>query len=128
MFDTAPSSGLSGLRILLVEDNFLIAAYLKRLLVAWGAEVIGPAPSVEEGHQLAEREALNGAILDINIIGGNSVAIAQRLEARDTPYFFITGYGSPQGIPETMKRRTRLKKPIDEAALQAVIRNEFVRN
>jgi DNA-binding NtrC family response regulator len=116
---------LAGMRILLVEDNFLIATYLKRLLMSWGVDVVGPAPSVNEAQQLAEVKDLSGAILDVNIVGGNSVPVAAKLQARGLPFFFITGYGSPLGLPEAMSTRPRLNKPIDERKLQTTIQNEF---
>jgi DNA-binding NtrC family response regulator len=125
MASTTAQDRLTGLRILLVEDNFLIATYLKRLLTTWGVDVVGPAPSVDEASQLAEDHRLSGAILDVNIVGGNSVPVAAKLQARGLPFFFITGYGSPLGLPETMSHRPRLNKPIDERKLQTTIRNEF---
>jgi DNA-binding response OmpR family regulator len=119
---------MDGLRILLVEDNFLIASFLQRLLLEWGCEVIGPAPSVAQGEMLATSERLDGAILDINIVGGNSIPVAALLKERGCPLVFITGYGSPYGLPADLKDITRLTKPIDERTLQEVIRDEFSRS
>jgi CheY-like chemotaxis protein len=128
MDDESDKSDFSGLRVLLVEDNFLIAAYISRLLTSWGIDVIGPAPSVQEAQALVEGEKLSGAILDVNIVGGNSVPIAQRLEARGCPFFFITGYGSPQALPASMRARPRLSKPIDEVTLHKTVSAEFLLN
>lgn len=128
MTDATTKPDFAGLRVLLVEDNFLIAAYLSRLLTSWGINVVGPAPSLAEGQKLADGEQLSGAILDVNIIGGNSVPIAQQLAERGCPFFFITGYGSPQALPASMRARPRLNKPIDEAVLHETVSNEFLLN
>jgi DNA-binding NtrC family response regulator len=116
---------LSGLRILVVEDNFLIASLLKRMLTNWGCQVIGPVPTLNEGKRLAETESLSGAILDINIVGGNSVPIAAALQDRGCPFIFITGYGSPKTLPAPLREVTRLDKPIDEFVLQATLAHEI---
>jgi DNA-binding response OmpR family regulator len=118
---------MDGLRILLVEDNFLIASFLQRLLNDWGCQVIGPAPSVTQGRQLASTEQLDGAILDINIVGGDSIPVASVLQQRGCPVIFITGYGSPPGLPPSLTEIKRITKPIDEDVLQELIRAQFVR-
>lgn len=115
-----------GLRILLVEDNFLVATSIKRMLTDWGCEVVGPAPSVAEGLRLAAGGDLHGGILDINIQGGSSAPIAAGLEQRSCPYFFITGYASPHLLPEGLMRRRRLNKPFSREALWTAIQKEFL--
>ncbi|MEX2673498.1 MAG: response regulator [Phycisphaeraceae bacterium] len=117
---------LSGLKILLVEDNFLVAHMLKSVLSEMGCEVIGPAPTLEQGLRLAHDEELAGAILDINIIGGTSVPIAETLQRRRTPFFFISGYASPQMLPRELGHVRKLNKPIDETSLESAMNLEFV--
>lgn len=117
---------LEGMRILVVEDNFLVASALRRRLAAWGCEVIGPVSSVDDGTQAVKREAnLSGAILDINIAGGTSEIIAKALDERGRPYFFITGYSSPSMLSDALKSHRRLHKPIDDVTLKATILEEF---
>lgn len=117
---------LEGMRILVVEDNFLVASALRRRLAAWGCEVIGPVSSVDDGRQAVRREEhLTGAILDINIAGGTSEIIAKELDGRGRPYFFITGYSSPSVLSDTLKSHRRLHKPIDDVTLKAAILEEF---
>jgi len=123
--DGQMTGGTRTMRILLVEDNYLIAATLKRMLMNLGCEVIGPVPSLEEGERLAAQESITGAILDINIIGGNSIPIAMALQHRGCPFFFITGYYSPEGLPESLVDVPRLNKPIDEAQLKSAMVAEF---
>lgn len=126
MVAASQSPDLTGLKILLVEDNFLVAHMLKSLLAEMGCEVVGPAPTLEQGLDLARDEQLAGAILDINIIGGTSVPIAETLQQRRTPFIFISGYASPQLLPHKLIHVRRLHKPIDERSLETAMSSEFV--
>jgi CheY-like chemotaxis protein len=84
---------LSGKRILLVEDEFIVAAMLEDVLRGLGAVVVGPAYRLADGLRLAADEAIDVAILDVNIEGERSDAIADALAARDIPFVLATGYG-----------------------------------
>ena len=121
---TTPIAG----RILVVEDNYFVAEDLKVALERMGLEVVGPAPSVKKGISLVADDKLIGAILDINIKGGTSVTIAEALEQRGTPFFFVTGYGSPQALPAHMKSVTRMSKPVDDESLRDVVYRMFGRD
>lgn len=113
------------LSVLLVEDNFLLAMDMERTLVESGCNVVGPVSSVEEGLRIIEKVAIDGAILDINIRGGTSQPIAEALERRGLPFFFITGYGSPQMLPERLRQVLRLSKPINARRLLEVMTERF---
>lgn len=116
---------LSALSVLLVEDNFLVAMAMERALVESGCTVIGPVGSVEEGTRMAEETSIDGAILDINIHGGTSQPIAEALERRGLPFIFITGYGSPQMLPDRLRQVFRLAKPVNARRLLEVIAERF---
>ena len=116
---------LSSLSVLLVEDNFLVAMAMERALIESGCTVVGPVASVAEGKRIAEQTSFDGAILDINIQGGTSQPIAEALERRGLPFFFITGYGSPQMLPERLRRVLRLSKPVNSRRLLEVIAEQF---
>lgn len=116
---------LSDLSVLLVEDNFLVALALERTLLASGCTVIGPVSTVEEGTLIAQETPIDGAILDINIRGGTSQPIAEALERRGLPFFFITGYGSPQMLPERLRQVFRLSKPVNAHRLLEAIIERF---
>ena len=120
-----PSGRLSDLSVLLVEDNYLVALAMERTLAEFGCRVIGPVASVEEGARLAEQAFMDGAILDINIRGGTSQPIAEALERRGLPYFFITGYGSPQMLPDRLRRVFRLSKPVNTRRLFEAMTQQF---
>ncbi len=114
-------SGLAGKRILLAEDEFLIALTAEDALVALGAVVVGPAYSLAESLALAEGEALDGAVLDVNLNGENSRPVADVLAQQGVPFVLATGYDradNPHGAP-------MIAKPYDEGRLDAALRRAF---
>ena len=94
-FDRA--AGLTGKRVLVVEDEALVAMLVEDELRGAGAEVIGPAPSVDDALRLVEAIAADGgisaAVLDINLGGRHVAPVADRLAALGVPFLFATGYG-----------------------------------
>lgn len=89
-------ASLAGHRVLVVEDEELIALLLADLLEDLGATVAGPAASVAEALALVEDEALTGALLDLTLRGETAYPVADRLAGRGVPYIFITGHGQGQ--------------------------------
>lgn len=116
---------LRGMRLLLVEDDFLIAQAIKRMLERFGCNVLGPIPSLSDALRLARSEDVHGGLLDINVRGGTTSEVARLFEERGTPYFFITGYASPPLEEEDLLGRRRLLKPIAENTLRTAILEEF---
>ncbi len=90
-------NALDGKRILIVEDEFLIAMTARDMLEEFGAIVIGPATTVEEALELANRETIDIALLDLNLHGHSSSVVADALEARGIPVVFATGYARGYG-------------------------------
>ena len=80
-------------RILIVEDEFLIATTLEEMLIELGHDIIGLAPTLTEGLRLASDPACQGALLDLNLNGEKSIPIADMLKQRGVPYIYTTGYG-----------------------------------
>jgi CheY-like chemotaxis protein len=87
-------SGLAGLRILVVEDEVLVAAMLVDMLEELGAVPVGPAHSVAAGLALADEAEIDAAILDVNLRGDPVDPVAERLVARGVPFLFASGYGT----------------------------------
>lgn len=116
---------LEGLRLLLVEDDFLIAHALKTMLEEFGCEVIGPIPSLEQGQRVVASSEIHGGVLDVNIRGGTSSTIARMLEERGAPFLFVTGYASPPLRDADLLARRRLSKPIDANTLRSALLDEF---
>ncbi|HEV2543768.1 MAG TPA: response regulator [Methylobacterium sp.] len=119
---TSPTLPLSGRRILVVEDEYLIAIEMERWLQEAGAEVAGPVSDTERALALIETEALDAAVLDVHLNGEPAYVVADRLTERGVPYLFATG---EVRIAEGSDYRSHavLGKPIlDEELLRAVSR------
>jgi ActR/RegA family two-component response regulator len=112
------SDALRGCRLLIVEDDYLIAVDLSRSLESRGAEIVGPAGSVEGALRLIEAEGnrLDGAVLDINLRDERVYPVADALAARGVPFVFLTGYDA-QVIPDTYAGVPRSEKPVSTALL-----------
>jgi CheY-like chemotaxis protein len=114
------ASRLAGRRILVVEDEYFIASDLKRALAGEGAEVIGPVSSVAAGLEQVERGAAEAALLDVNLEGDSSLAIADRLSALGIPFIFITGYDG-WALPDAYRDVVRVPKPFAVSAVLAAV-------
>jgi CheY-like chemotaxis protein len=112
---------LEGLRVLVVEDNLLLAEVTKLLLEDSGCQVVGPAGWLQHGLELAEQEKLDGAILDINLHGEMSFPIAEVLRTRGVPFIFVTGYEDRSIVPMAYRSAPRLDKPVAEDRLTEVL-------
>jgi len=98
-------------RILVVEDEGLIALQLQSDLEDAGHFVIGPARSLAQGLLLAEHEDIDAALVDLTLGADSSVPIANRLRARGVPFAFATGYADSSTLPEHLRDIPRLNKP-----------------
>jgi len=91
---------LAGRRVLIVEDNFIIAAALARIFKAQGAELLGPAGTVSDALALiADNEIIDGAALDVNLRGEMVYPVANVLRAKKVPIVFMTGYDDASIAP-----------------------------
>ena len=104
---------LSGRRILLVEDELLLAMDVQMALEEAGADVIGPIGSLAEGLALLDREEVfDIAILDIDLHGEDVFPLAERLEARGVPFLFHTGHGDREALARRFRGTTVCIKPM----------------
>ena len=108
---------LEGLNVLIVEDNFLLAEVTKDLLEEQGCCVVGPVGQLDSGLALAREAELDGAILDINLHGEFSFAIADVLRTRNIPFVFVTGYRDLTIVPCALRTAPRLDKPVNDDRL-----------
>ena len=108
---------LEDLRVLVVEDEFLVAALLEDTLSGFGCRVIGPASTVEEGLQLLRSERIDAAVLDVNIDGLPVFPVADALAAKGVPFIFATGYGRA-GVADRHGGRDVLEKPYESRSLR----------
>jgi DNA-binding LytR/AlgR family response regulator len=116
------SNGLRNRRLLIVEDDYMLAVELAQSLEALGVEVIGPAASVEDALALVEQEGgrMDGAVLDINLRGRRVYPVAEALTARGVPFVFATGYDAMM-IPEDYAGVPRCEKPVDKELLARML-------
>lgn len=126
MTEVVAPDALRARRVLLVEDEYMIALDLARSLEALGAEIVGPAGSVREALALvaSEGERLDGAVLDINLRGERVYPVADALLARHVPFVFATGYAELL-LDQSYLRIPRCEKPIDKVELARLLAAAF---
>ncbi|WP_149538205.1 response regulator [Siccirubricoccus phaeus] len=111
---------LNGRRILVVEDEALVAMLVEDALLEAGATVLGPAATVAEALALIERDLPEVAVLDLNLAGETSTPVADVLAARGVPFVVATGYGA-EGLPPGHGSVPVLAKPYDPDDLTQAI-------
>jgi CheY-like chemotaxis protein len=116
------SVSLQGVRLLLVEDEAMVAIMLEEMLAGLGCEVVGVAGSVAQGLDATEDadQRLDAAILDVNLGGEKVYPVADRLAAKGVPFMFSTGYGLA-GIAPDYARIPALAKPYGPEALEQAL-------
>ncbi|WP_207538914.1 HWE histidine kinase domain-containing protein [Sabulicella rubraurantiaca] len=117
----APVASGTGLpdTVLLVEDNLIIALETEDLLINLGARSVETAASAEGAFRLLQELRPDLAILDFNLGHGNSVPVAERLQAMGVPFVFATGYGEASFISDAMENVPVLQKPFEADSLLA---------
>ena len=112
---------MPGRRILLVEDDGLIALDMEDLLAEAGYSVAGVAHRVSSALDLIDSLALDAAVLDVSLAGETVWPVADALAARNTPFVLLTGFGKSLAIPQAHVGAPLLPKPVDRAALVACL-------
>lgn len=117
------SSALNKCRILVVEDEYLLADELHMELERAGATVIGPAAGLSEALAVINAtQDIDGAVLDANLKGEMVFPAAELLQDRDVPILFVSGYDA-MVIPERFTDTPRCEKPIGvRRILDALVR------
>ena len=116
------TNALQGRRVLVIEDESLVAMLLETILDDMGCAVVGPESNIDDGLISATTEgALDAALLDVNVAGREVFPVAEALKARGVPFVFSTGYGEA-GLPDEWRGRPTLNKPFTEDAVQTAIR------
>jgi DNA-binding response OmpR family regulator len=108
---------LSGLRVLVVEDEPIIAADLAEIVSEGGAHVVGPCSSIAEARQLARDQHVDAAILDVNLKDGDLTPVLEALLARGVPVLVYTGGDLPQKLRERHPDLIVLQKPLQPGRL-----------
>ena len=115
------SADLRGMRVLVVEDEALVAMEIEAQLSAEGCRVIGPAGTVERAKALVDGTELDAALLDANLGGQPVHELAAALTQRGIPFAFATGYGR-DGLPQEFQQAAVLTKPFGPDQLIGVLR------
>lgn len=114
-------ASLNGLRILLVEDEAMIAMLVEDMLIDSGAAVVGPASGVKAALEAISAEEIDGALLDVNLGGEQSFDVADALAERSIPFVFVTGYGGG-AVRERYPDALTLQKPFVMSDLERALR------
>jgi len=107
----------AGCRVLVVEDEMLIAMLIEELLQTLGCHVVGPVATLEKALELARSETFDAALLDVTIRGGKVYPVAEALLARGIPFAFASGYRD-WALPEALRNHPRLMKPFNGKQLE----------
>jgi DNA-binding response OmpR family regulator len=111
-------------RVLVVEDEALLALEIAEHLAAADFEVVGPATSVSKALKLIGARGCDVAVLDVNLGSENSEPVALALKERGTPFVIVSG-NSREHHPSGFKGAPSLSKPLQAAALVALVRGFF---
>ncbi|MGI4794086.1 MAG: hypothetical protein ACRYF2_15360 [Janthinobacterium lividum] len=106
------AASLSERRILVVEDEYMIADEMVSMLVRAGAKVVGPVASLDDAlHLLTTEHELDAAVLDVNLLGKMVWPVVEELLERGVPLVLSTGYDT-SAIPAKYAMLQRCEKPI----------------
>src|SRR5215470_11845640 len=103
---------LAGRRVLIVEDDSAIAENLAFEIAAEGGKVVGPVATVKAGLEAIANSGLDGAILDLNLIGEMAFPVADALATRHIPFVIMTGFDARAVVPARHANVSFLQKPV----------------
>jgi DNA-binding LytR/AlgR family response regulator len=115
---TVPDAVLPPLRILVVEDEGLIALNLELMLRRFGCEIIGPISEVDDIVGAARTHNPDGAFLDVNLRGRKVFDVMPEMMSLGVPCVLSSGYDDPMLFPAAFRDLPRIAKPFDEKALR----------
>ena len=107
-------------RILVVEDDFLIAMDVEHMVAKAGCAPLGPVSNVEAGLEAVRQNDLDGAVLDVNLGDERVWTVADLLRERGVPFILATGYSTVE-VPERFSGCRILHKPLKEESLSAAL-------
>jgi CheY-like chemotaxis protein len=118
-------ASLKGRRVLVAEDEGMLAWQVVDVLEGAGAEVVGPCSTVEDVRRLAISERLDGAVLDVNLRGALVFDVAAELQARGVPIVLSSGYTTATIFPPEFHGAPRLRKPYEPQLLLELCQRVF---
>jgi CheY-like chemotaxis protein len=111
---------LTGLRVLVVEDEMMVSMLIEDMLSDLGCTVIGPASRLDEAIELTRTTEIDCAVLDVNLGGQPIFPLADILREKGAPFAFATGYGDA-GLREVDRGSPVLQKPFREGDLARIL-------
>lgn len=126
MTESARSLQLKGLRVLVVEDEALVALQLEDMLADLGCAIIGPASRVCQALDLLGGQRVDAAVLDLNVAGELVYPVADALASRGLPYIFATGANGATGLIGPYRSRPVLQKPFLQSQLRKAMLDSLV--
>lgn len=116
-----PGDALQGRRVLVVEDEFLIALDIEDALAGFGCEVMGPVPTVAEAMRLADPARCDLAVIDVRLAEGSTAQLATALGERGIPFVVLTGFDRSQLADPVLRAAPIIGKPLQRRALQRML-------
>jgi len=120
------ASTLAGHRILVVEDEAIIAMLLEDIMEEIGCAIVGPVAKVAQALAALDAGPVDGAVLDVNLSGEWSYPIADALAARGVPYVFVTGYGQA-GLAVDYQDHPVVQKPFTRTSIERGLEGAMAR-
>jgi CheY-like chemotaxis protein len=115
-----------GRRVLVVEDEAIVAMLVEDMLTELGHSVVGPAMRLDQALPLAREAEFDFAILDVNLGGQLSFPVADVLRARGIPFIFATGYGRT-GVEDAYRDTITLMKPFERSDVERAFARTLAR-
>lgn len=108
------------IRVLVVEDEMMVAMLVEDFLEELGHQIVGPASDLDKALVMAKEEAIDFAVLDVNLNGRETYPVADILSERGVPFVFASGYGA-RGLAEQFRDFPSLAKPFQRDDLERAI-------
>ena len=120
-------TGLQGLKVLVVEDEMLIATEMEATLEDLGCVVVGPFARVGQALEALADTEVDAAVLDVNVRGEMIFPVAELLKSRGVPMVFCTGYADLPNIPAPLQGQVRLSKPCTASSVEQALRAQVAK-
>lgn len=121
------SFNLMGTKVLVVEDESLIAMFIEETLLDIGCEAVSIASSLDDAMTKVTEVECDIVMLDVNLAGKHTFALAEALSKKNRPFIFSTGYGNA-AIPAHLQYVPVLQKPFREGELQEKLQAALTMN
>lgn len=118
--------GLEGVRVLIIEDDSLVAMSVEDMLNDLGCSVVGNAGNLTQAFEKVGAGGFDFALLDINLRGKEVFPVAEVLSEQGIPFAFASGYGRA-GLPDEYRTRPVVSKPFQMEELSAVLSTALAR-